>query len=228
MLPVAATDFLTGLLGFLFTIMILSYVVGDNPLFRVAIHVFVGLAAGYVTVIVWQQVIINKLAAPMLTGDWIQRAMLIFPLVMSAFLLTKISTKYQSLGRWVVAFLVGVGAAAAIAGALMGTLLPQAWASINLFDLNAFEPGTTLDRVAEGVFILIGTIFTLAYFQFSVRENSAKIGTRGIFMRVVSFIGEVFLAITFGALFAGVLSSALTAMVDRMQSIVNFLASLFP
>jgi hypothetical protein len=227
MLPFAMTDFLVGLLSFLFTLMILSYVVGDNPLFRLAIHIFVGVTAGYVTLIVWQQVIINKLIAPMLMGDWPQAIVLIFPLVMGLFLLTKISPKYQFLGRWVVAFLVGVGAAAAIAGALTGTLLPQAWASINLFDIDAFQPGTTVEKITEGISILLGTVTTLAYFQFSIRQSAAKTGQRGLFMRILSSAGEVFLAITFGALFAGVLSSALAAMVNRIQSIVDFFASLF-
>lgn len=227
MLPVAMTDFLAGLIGFLFTLMILSYIVGDNPLFRLAIHVFVGATAGYVAAVVWQQVIINKLAIPMLSGDLLKISVLSVPLIMSFFLLMKLSPRYQFLGRWVVAFLVGVGAAAAIAGALMGTLLPQAWASVNLFDLDAYAPGTSAEKITEGIFILLGTVSTLAYFQFSVRETTLKTGKRGIFMRIISFVGEIFLAITFGALFAGVLSSALTAMVDRMQSIVNFFASLF-
>lgn len=115
--------------------MILSYLVGDNPLFRVAIHIFVGVTAGYVTLIVFQQVILNKLILPMAGGDWVRTIVLIFPAIMGLFLLTKIHPKYQWLGRWVVAFLVGVGAAATVAGALTGTLLPQTWASINLFDV---------------------------------------------------------------------------------------------
>ncbi|PKN90652.1 MAG: hypothetical protein CVU44_23150 [Chloroflexi bacterium HGW-Chloroflexi-6] len=227
MLPVAMTDLLVGLLSFLFTIMILSYIVGDNPLFRIAIHIFVGVAAGYVFLVVGQQVIVNRLIAPLFSGDLSKIALLIVPLIMSFFLLMKISSRYQGLGRWVVAFMVGVGAAAAIAGALTGTLLPQAWASINLFDVDTFAPGTNAEKIAEGAFILLGTISTLAYFQFSVRESSAKTGKRGIFMQIISFIGEIFLAVTFGALFAGVLSSAITAMVDRMQSIVDFFISLF-
>lgn len=107
------------------------------------------------------------------------------------------------------------------------TLLPQAWASINMFDVDTFAPGTNAEKITEGILILLGTISTLAYFQFSVRESSVKTGKRGIFMQIISFIGEIFLAITFGALFAGVLSSAITAMVDRMQSIVDFFISLF-
>lgn len=214
-------DLITGILSFLFTIMILSYIVGDNPLFRVAIHVFVGLAAGFVTVVVVKEVFINKLFAPMSAGNW----WLLIPAVMGLFLLSKIW--YQEPGRWVVAFLVGVGAAAAVAGALMGTLIPQVQATINVFDFSAIDSSELVDKGWEAVVILLGTVFTLAYFQFGVREKSAKPGRRGGFMRVVATIGEFFLAVTFGALFAGVLSSALTAMVDRMQSIVNFFFSLF-
>lgn len=219
------TDLLSGLVGFLFTLMILSYVVGDNALFRLAVHVFIGISAGYVTLIVWQQVVVNKLLVPLAQGDWAQRALLAVPLLMAIFLLTRLGSN-QGFGRWVVAFLVGVGAAAAIAGALTGTLLPLTWASINLFSSNA--SGNLAERVAEGLFILLGTVFTLAYFQFSVRANAAQTGKRGIFMRVVSFVGEVFLAITFGALFAGVLVASLTAMADRMHAIVGFFTSLLP
>jgi hypothetical protein len=221
------TDLLVGLLSFAFTLMILSYLVGDNPFFRLAVHIFVGVTAGYVGLIVWQQVIINKLFAPMFAGDLSITILLIFPLVMGLFLITKAFPKYQSLGTWVVAFLVGVGAAAAIAGALTGTLLPQTWASINLFDLSAVPPNLVYERIGEGLFILFGTITTLAYFQFSVRQNAARSGQRGLFMRIVSYTGEIFLAITFGALFAGVLSSALAALVNRIQSIIDFFSSFF-
>lgn len=221
------TDLLVGLISFVFTLMIFSYLVGDNPLFRLALHIFVGVTAGYVTLIVWQQVIINKLFAPMLSGNLNQLIFLLFPLVMGLFLLFKVSSKYSWLGRWVVAFLVGVGAAAAIAGALTGTLLPQVWASINLFDLDAFQAGKAAEKITEGIFILLGTVTTLAYFQFSVRQRTARAGNRGLFMRAISVLGEVFFAITFGALFAGVLSSTLAAMVNRMQSIVEFFNSLF-
>lgn len=225
MLSGGMIDLLAGLVGFLFTLMILSYVVGDNPLFRLAVHTFVGVSAGYVALIVWQQVVVNKLFVPLVQGDWAQRSLLIVPLIMSIFLLTRLGSN-QGFGRWVVAFLVGVGAAAAVAGSLTGTILPITWNSINLFSQGL--PGSLAERLAEGLFILFGTLFTLAYFQFSVRANSAQAGRRGIFMRIVSFIGEVFLAITFGALFAGVLVASLTALADRMHAIVGFFNSLIP
>ncbi len=221
--PIA--DLITGLFSFVFTIMIFSYVIGDNPFFRVAIHVFVGLAAGFVTLVVFEQIFINKLIAPMLTGNWTQLAFLAIPLIMGFLLLSKV--RYQKPGRWVVAFLVGVGAAAAIAGALGGTLLPQVWASINLFDFSENQSANFVDKLVEGIIILTGTVFTLAYFQFGVRENATKPGKSSVLMRAITSIAEFFIAITFGALFAGVLSAALTALVERTHSIINFFNSLF-
>lgn len=221
------TDLLVGFLSFLFTLMILSYLIGDNPLFRVAVHIFVGVTAGYAGLIIWKQVIINKLLAPMLSGDWVLAVLLVFPLVMGFFLLAKAFPKYQAWGTWVVAFLVGAGAAAAIGGAITGTLFPQIWASVNLFDFSNTASELVLEKIVEGILILIGTITTLAYFQFSVRQSTVISGKRNLFMRILSHTGEVFLAITFGALFAGVLASALAALVNRMQAIVDFFASFF-
>ena len=62
-------DLIGALLGFLLTIFILSYIWGDNVLFRIATHLFVGVAAGYVTIVVIQNVILPQLFWPLLEGD---------------------------------------------------------------------------------------------------------------------------------------------------------------
>lgn len=209
-------DFLSALFGLVFTLLILSYLVGDNPLFRIAIYAFVGFSAGYVGVIVWQQVIISKLLAPLIQGDFLQRILLVPPLLLSALLLGKISPRLQAWGRPVVALLVGIGAAVALGGAVMGTLLPQAQASLGLFDLN--EPSTRpqVERLTEAVFILLGTLFTLAFFQFTVRGKSGKRP------RWLALTGETFLAITLGVFFAGTVLAGLSALVDRMAALMQF------
>lgn len=209
-------ELLTGILSFVFTLLVFSYLIGDNPLFRVAVHIFVGLSAGYVAVIIWQQVIVNKLIGPMITGGWQERALLVIPLLMSALLLGKMSPRYQMLGRPVVAYLVGVGAAVAIGGALLGTLLPQAQATVALFDLSAADSRPTAEILLEAVFILLGTIATLAYFQFNVLTKSGKRPA------IFSILGQSFIAITFGVLFAGALTASLSALIDRAAALVQF------
>ena len=57
------------LLGFVFTLFIFSYILGDNPLFQFAIHVFIGVAAGYVTVVTLFNVILPQLVFPFLSGN---------------------------------------------------------------------------------------------------------------------------------------------------------------
>ena len=60
MLGAIQLDLITGFLSFLFTVLILSYLVGDNPAFRLAIHAFIGVSAGYVAMVVFRQIIIDK------------------------------------------------------------------------------------------------------------------------------------------------------------------------
>ena len=45
-------DLIGALLGFVLTIFIFSYIGGDNVLFRITTHLFVGVAAGYVAIVV--------------------------------------------------------------------------------------------------------------------------------------------------------------------------------
>jgi hypothetical protein len=218
-------DLVTGFLSFLFTVLILSYLVGDNPAFRLAIHAFVGVSAGTIAVVIFRQVIVDKMFLPLVTGTILERFLLAFPLVMSLFLLGKLSARFEWLGRPVVALLVGVGTASAVAGAVLGTLFPQILAVAGLFDQRySLNQGSVVGNLVTGIFTLVGTIVTLAYFQFTLsgKNKTTAPGKRGWFMSFFATLGQVFIAITLGAIFAGVLAAALTAFVDRVQSVVLF------
>jgi hypothetical protein len=212
-------DLSTGIFSLLFTVMVLSYVIGDNVAFRLAIHVFIGISAGYVAVLVWRQVIVDKMIMPLFVGNLLDKALAVIPLILGLFLATKMFPSIEWVGRWVVAFMVGIGAAAAVAGAVIGTLFPQVLSTINLFD--AQNASGALD-VGAGILILVGTVSTLAYFQFTVLGKDAPSGRRGAVMRGIAFVGQIFIVITLGALFAGAFSAALTALIDRMHSIIQF------
>lgn len=212
-MELSPTDIISMVLSFFFTIFILSYVVGDSPLFRLAVHVFIGVTAGYVFAVVLRQVFFAKLFMPMLT-DSSQIGFLIVPTVLGMLLMTKMFSSIEWIGRPVVAFMVGVGTATAIAGAILGTLFPQIGASAEMF---ALGQGGVL-QLFSGAFILIGTIFTLAYFQFTVKAGTG--GQRGRIGTIVATVGQVFIAITLGAIFAGVLAAALTAFVGSIQNLV--------
>jgi len=113
------------------------------------------------------------------------------------------------------AFMVGVGAAVAVGGAVTGTLFPQTLAAINIFETQVFE----------GIVMLIGTISTLIYFQFRARRGDDGQYRRNPIINIIAIIGKVFIAITFGVLFAGVYSAALTAFIERLDFLSTFISS---
>lgn len=214
---------LPNIIAVLFTLLILSYVVGDNPGFRLAVHAFIGVSAGYVVAVVLVQVIANQMILPLRGGLTAQSIPAAIALLLGVILLAKISQGTEWIARPMVAFLVGTGTAAAVAGAMLGTIYPQTLASINGFAL-----GSDPLKPIEAAIILLGTISTLAYFQFTLFGKTASGGQRGWLMNLVAFLGQTFIAITLGALFAGALSAALTALVDRVQFIILFFENLLP
>ena len=120
-----------------------------------------------------------------------------------------------------VAMLVGVGAATALSGAVIGTLLPQSRAAMDAF----FLP--TIERLIQGVVMLVGTALTLAYFQFSATRAADGSVRRNVILEWAAWGGRLFIAITMGVLFAGVYTAALTAMIERLSSMINFVKSFF-
>ena len=217
------TEFIGLALGFLFTILIFSYLIGDNPFFRLAIHIFIGVSAAYVSLITINNVLIPRLFLPMVNGPQGERLLSFILIIPSLFLFFKV-TPLRKAGNWAVAILVGIGAAAGIGGAITGTLFPQILGTINSVDPSAYSITTSRwDQAINGFIIVIGTITTLIYFHFSTQDIPGQSTERMPWIETVSKIGKVFLAITFGALYAGVYLSALAALVDRLSFLWDFL-----
>lgn len=214
-------ELISGAIGLILTLLIFSYLIGDNPLFRSAIYIFIGVSSGYAAVVVWHYVLMPKLFQPLASAtDPNQLVFLVIPLVLSVSLLAKLSPRISWLGSFAMALLVGVGAATALSGAVAGTLLPQSRAA-----MNAFAPPNFFDRLA-GVVMLAGTVLTLIYFQFSAKRAADGSVKRNVVIEILAWGGRVFIAITFGVLFAGVYMAALTAMLERLSSMINFVKPL--
>ena len=219
----ASMEFASAVISFLFTIMILSYLIGDNPFFRLAIYVFVGVSAGYAASIAWQNILWPKLFSPLIFENSQQTFLLWIPLFMGILLLVKLFPRLSRIGNPVMAFLVGIGAAVAIGGAVLGTVIPQTIASINLFELPS--DGNSLERLFESIVFLVGTISTLVFFQYTAKKTPQGI-KRGRFVELLAWLGRIFIAVTFGVIFAGVLTAALTALIDRILFIWSFILSI--
>ena len=216
-------DLLSAIFGLIFTLMVFSYLLDDNPLFRVAVYIFIGVSSGYAATVVCYQVLVPKLLDPLRTGDPNQLLLTIIPLFLGISLLAKLAPRISWIGNFAMAVLVGVGAATALGGAVLGTLIPQVQAAMNAFDFRS--AATTSDAflgLLNGTVMLVGTVFTLGYFHFSAERAADGTPRRNRIFEWIAWVGRIFIAITLGVLFAGVYMSALTAMIERLSFVINF------
>jgi hypothetical protein len=231
-------ELVAGIISFLFTLMILSYIIGDNILYRVASYLFVGITAGYAVVTVWEQVLWPDLLFPLwglisglLNGKptEVNALLLVVPLIFCMLILMKMSPQLEWMGGPAMGAVVGVGAAVAVGGAVLGTILPQIQATMNLPGLGelASNPDAAGQSLITGVMVLIGTVSTLIYFHFGAKVKPGEAPRRAKLIDIIAWVGRLFVSITFGVLFAGLYMAALTALVERIASLRNLFSILF-
>lgn len=211
----ATLDLIGTPLAVILTVMVLLYAFGDNPFFRMATYLFIGAAAGYAGAVVLKDVLIPRLS------DFTQPSAL-FALLWAALILTKISPQTAVLGNPGSALLVGVGSAIIIGGAIQGTLLPQISGASDFYNRSNslwFLQGTT---------ILIGTVTSLIYFHFGAKQSTHKIPQRNRIINLIAKIGQVFISITLGVVFAGIYSAALAALINRADFVIQYIWSFIP
>lgn len=213
-------EVISGFIGLILTLLVFSYLIGDNPLFRFAIYLFIGASSGYAAVAAWHYILWPKLFSQL--TDMNQLVLMIIPLVLVLSLLAKLSPRISWLGSFSMAILVGAGAATAIGGALIGTLIPQATAAMSEFDLGSVTGPDALVRLFEAAIMFLGTVLTLAAFHYTVGRAADGTAEQSSFLNVLSKAGRVFVSITLGVLFAGVYIAALTAMIERLSSLILF------
>ena len=219
-------EIISGFVGLILTLMIFSYLIGDNPLFRMAVYLFVGVASGYAATVTVYYVLLPRLSR-FQTNDVNQLILALIPLLLGVSLLAKFSPRLSWIGSFGMAVLVGVGAAAALGGALVGTLVPQLQAAIDGFDFRAAGGGANaVLQLVEGTVMFLGTVFTLASFHFSATRSADGTPKRNAILESVAWVGRIFVAITLGVLFAGVYMAALTAMIERLSTVINFIRQL--
>jgi hypothetical protein len=179
-------------------------------------------------VIAFSKIILPSLIQPLFSADTNLQTigMALVPLFLSVLILMKISPQLSWLGGPAVGYLAGVGAAVAVSGAVLGTIVPQVQAASKPFDLAGMSVGDSALSIFVGAFMLVGTITTLIYFQFSARRQPDGTVKRNSFIALLAWIGQLFVAITFGVLFAGVYSASLIILIDRLRALVDFILNL--
>ena len=204
----------TGLLiGFILTLLIYSYLLGDNPLYRIAAHLLIGVSAAYAAVVVFRQVLFPIYSHISMEPTSPENLIWFIPIFLALLLLLKRLPTISWLGNLSLALMVGVGAAVALTGAILGTLLPQVTAAS---PMNPIFPG-------QGIVTAVLTACTLATFQFTGKTDSNGTWTQPGWQRTFGILGRIVITITFGALFAGVLNTSLILLSDRLGLFLQIL-----
>ena len=223
---------ISGLLAALLTLALLSYLSADNPVYRIAVHLFIGLSAGYAVVLAWFTVIEPQLVRPLLAtlaptaGFAPSLGSLVWPvlpvLAGGLLLLLKTVRVATRAGGLVIALMVGVGAAVAVGGAITGTLIPQTGATFVSL-LPAGSP-TFFETAVEGLFVVAGTLATLGFFYYGARAEAGGPVERPALIRPIAAVGQIFIGIAFGVMYAGALAASIAIFAERASALWGFVA----
>jgi hypothetical protein len=201
----------------LLTLCILSFLYRDNPFYKFAEHLFVGVSAAYWAVYYYFNVLMPNLIRP-LFGEG--QLFFIIPLILGIMMLTRLFPKVGWVSRWPLSFIVGTYAGYNLITYLQTNAVEQVRATLVRFirveTWQTFfqSPGVITFLYAIGIpVIVIGVIAGIVYFFFS-KEHT------GIFGRVAQ-VGIWFLMIAFGASFGYTVMARISLLIGRMYFLLH-------
>jgi hypothetical protein len=201
------------------TLAIFSFLYRDNPLYRLAEHVFVGLSAGYGIVIIWYNSMVPNFVDPLLrfVGGWSHLSrvwldgLVLIPGMLGIMFLTMFTKKYSYLILIPLAVIMGMDNGVAVPAVLQAEVLKQAQGTLQGIH-GPLLAGQPLPLV-NGIIILIGVLGTLGYFFFS-KEHKGALGT-------TAKVGIWFIMLGFGASFGYTVMARLSLLIGRIQFLLT-------
>ncbi|MDE1889310.1 MAG: hypothetical protein KGJ87_01815 [Planctomycetota bacterium] len=203
------------ILGAGLTLAIYSFLYKDNPAFKIAENLYVGVSLGYTIIITWFNFLKPDLYDPLIVPIFSKAVAkppqyaLIMPSLLGIFMLLRFSRKLSWLSRWTFAFVVGLGAGVSIPRVISAFILEQIKPSLR----PVFSGGETILSSINTLLIMLGVISVLIYFIFSI-EHKGAIGK-------VSKIGIWFLMISFGASFGYTVMGRLSLLIGRIMFLLR-------
>jgi len=197
------------------TLFIFSFLYKDNPFFKIAEHLYMGVGLAWHIQLTIYKVIIPKVWEPLKiawqNGDTFTVWMTIIPTVLGITLVTQFIPKISWISRYGFTFLMGYAAGLALPAGLATDFSNQILGTIEPF-ANFFL--LSLGRMINAVIILIGTVSVLFYFFFSVEH-------RGVVKKISNF-GIYFLMIYFGASFGNTVMARFSLLYGRFDLLVRY------
>jgi hypothetical protein len=183
-----------------FTLAIYSFLYKDNPFYKFAEHVLVGVSVGFLIVIAYMDTVRPKIIDPLFVKhDWL----VVIPVLLGLLMFGRFSQKFGWISRPSLALYIGFGAGVSIPSQMQANVLAQIKGTIS--------PFLSINSLGDGInafLILIGLASTLLYFYFSKKHE----GPLGIGAKV----GIYFLMIFFGATFGFTVMARISLLIGRV------------
>ena len=186
------------LVAALFTLAIFSFLYKENPIYRAAEHILVGVSVGYYLVILVDETILSKVVNPLFYD---KNLLVLIPALLGVLMFSRLTRTKGWLARIPLALLIGAGAGVSIPAMLSARIMKQMSASMQSL------------ATVSGIVILVGVVSTIAYFYFS-REQKG-------WFAILSRTGTYFLMVFFGATFGYTVMSRVTLLIGRMEFLLT-------
>lgn len=180
------------------TLSIFSFLYKDNPFYKLAEHLFVGISAGYWLCRYYRNIFLPNLYTPLFERG---ELLYVVPLALGIMMLMRLSKRTAWISRWPLAVIVGTTSGYFLVTYLQSNGLEQVIAT--LVPLNNFS----------NIVLVAGVLSGLVYFFFSKAH-------RGPFGRVAR-VGVYFLMIAFGASFGYTVMARISLLFGRMYFLLS-------
>ncbi len=197
------------------TLSIYSVLYRDNPFYRFAEHLFVGVSVGYGIVLSIYQGFIPlawKPFAAAITGESMSGFIKLIPICIGLLFFARLSPRHTWLIRYPIAILIGFGSGIAIPKVLRANIFEQTHGTIAPFAEIAAGTLSGWD-IFEAVLIVVGVICTLTYFFFAVEHRGP--------VKWLSKVGIAFLMIGFGSAFGNTVMGRVALLIQRVDFLLN-------
>lgn len=204
--------------GAAITLCCFSFLYKDNPFYRIAESLFVGVSAGYyLSVVYFHQVLKPLLLAKLFPATFAAGAaaqakpeyILIIPGILGCLMLLRFSQKLAWVSRFTVAFVMGVSTGLTIVTSAQQYLIPQI--------AKAIRPIIVVGDMWQSfsnLILVVGSIACLFYFFFSTEHRGPVYGN-------LAKIGIWFLMISFGASFGATVMGRISLLIGRFSFLLH-------
>jgi len=213
------------LVGGVSTLAVFSFLIKENPLFRLFEHIFIGISTGLGLIVSVKSFIWPKILEPLLGFDIVTfpdgsrssdynyfLLLYLIPMSFGTLYYFIYSQKHNWLAKLVIGFSLGMSGGIAFKG-FFNEMLPQLVTSFK--PLLVYASGAIDWKESLGNMVFVFTLLSVMYyFFFSIKFEAAP-------LRRISTSGRWLMMVSFGAFFGSTVMARMALLVERLQFLID-------